>query len=113
MQCILVFFIEEQLGLKNRLFFTVTLRIDDHSTFGSNFSTVYYPKGALSYVISEEPLFNIDAVDNLRLRVAYGHAGNVPAPFSADRVDDASNVVTDDGSPAAALAAGRTGNAVP
>src|SRR5690625_5705331 len=40
------FFIEEQLGWENRLFVTGTLRIDDHSTFGSNFSTVYYPKGA-------------------------------------------------------------------
>lgn len=104
------FFIEEQLGWENRLFVTGTLRIDDHSTFGSNFSTVYYPKGALSYVISEEPFFNIDAVDNLRLRVAYGHAGNVPAPFSADRVYDASNVVTDDGSLAPALSPGRYGN---
>lgn len=104
------FFVEEQVGWRNRLFVTGAVRIDDHSNFGKNFSTVYYPKGAVSYVISEEPFFNIDAIDNLRLRVAYGHAGSVPAPFSADRVYGASNVVTDDGSLAPALTPGRYGN---
>lgn len=104
------FFVEEQVGWKNRLFVTGTLRIDDHSTFGSQFSTVVYPKGGISYVLSEEPFFNVDAIDNLRLRVAYGHAGNPPSPFAADRVYGASNVVLDDGSLAPALTPGQYGN---
>jgi TonB-linked SusC/RagA family outer membrane protein len=104
------FFVEEQVGWRNRLFVTGTMRVDDHSTFGSQFSTVFYPKGGVSYVISEESFFNIDAISNLRLRAGYGHAGNPPAPFAADRVYGASNVVMDDGSLAPALTPHRLGN---
>jgi outer membrane receptor protein involved in Fe transport len=104
------FFMEEQVGWRNRLFVTGTLRIDDHSTFGSNFSTVVYPKGGVSYVISEEPFFNVDAIDNLRVRLAYGHAGNVPAPFAADRVYGGANLVLDDGTLAPAVTPDRYGN---
>ncbi len=104
------FFLEEQVGWRNRLFVTAGARVDDHSTFGSQFSTVVYPKGAVSYVISDESFFNIEAIDNLRLRAAYGHAGNAPAPFAADRVYGASNVVLDDGTLASALTPNQFGN---
>ncbi len=104
------FFVEEQMGWRNRLFLTAGARIDDHSAFGSNFSTVVYPKVGASWVVSEEPFFNSPVVSNLRLRAAYGQAGNAPAPFSADRVYAASVVVTDDRVTAPALSPDAYGN---
>jgi TonB-dependent starch-binding outer membrane protein SusC len=104
------FFVEEQLGWRDRAFLTLGVRIDDHSAFGENFSIVTYPKVGASWVISEEPFFPAGGVDNLRLRAAYGQAGNAPAPFAADRVYGAATGVGDDGSLVAALAPDAYGN---
>jgi TonB-dependent starch-binding outer membrane protein SusC len=104
------FFLEEQLGWQDRLFFTLGVRIDDHSAFGENFSTVYYPKAGASWVVSEESFFPLSGVDNLRLRAAFGHAGNAPSPFSADRVYGAATGVGDDGTLVAALDPDAYGN---
>lgn len=84
-QTALGFFVQEQIGWKNRLFATAAVRVDDNSAFGSNFSLVVYPKAQLSYVISDEDFFDYDFVDELKLRGAWGQAGNPPAPFVADR----------------------------
>jgi TonB-dependent starch-binding outer membrane protein SusC len=104
------FFLEEQLGWQDRLFLTLGMRIDDHSAFGENFSTVYYPKAGASWVISDEPFFPFRAVDNLKLRAAYGHAGNAPSPFAADRVYGAATGLGDDGALVASLAPDAYGN---
>jgi TonB-linked SusC/RagA family outer membrane protein len=84
-QTALGFYVQEQIGWKNRLFGTVALRVDDNSAFGKDFSIVTYPKVQASYVISEEDFFNVGFVDQLKLRGAWGQAGNPPAPFVADR----------------------------
>ena len=76
---------QEMLGWRNRLFVTGALRVDNNSAFGSNFKFVTYPKASLSYVISEEPFFHLPHVDQLKLRAAWGEAGNAPQPFSAVR----------------------------
>ncbi len=104
------FFAQEQIGWKNRRFITAGLRVDDHSAFGRNFSLIYYPKVAGSWVISEEPFFNFDFINNLRLRASYGQAGNAPAPFTADRTYGASSVILEDGSIASALIPDSYGN---
>jgi TonB-dependent starch-binding outer membrane protein SusC len=104
------FFVQEMLGWKNRLFVTGAVRVDDHSAFGANFSRIYYPKVSVAHVISEEPFFNVPLVDNLKLRFAYGHAGNAPAPFEADRTFSATSVVTADNEIASALEPGSAGN---
>lgn len=79
------FFAQETLGWRDRLFITLGLRSDDNSAFGDDFDTVLYPKVGASYVISEEPWFNLPGVDQFRLRGAWGQAGNAPAPYSADQ----------------------------
>ena len=56
-----------------------------------------YPKVAASYVISDEPWFRVGGVDNLRLRAAWGQAGNAPAPFSADRTYGGATLVEQSG----------------
>ncbi len=84
-QTSLGFFVQEQLGWKDRLFGTAAVRVDDNSAFGKDFSLVVYPKASLSYVISEESFFHVPWINELKLRGAWGQAGNAPAPFSADR----------------------------
>lgn len=84
-QTSLGFFLQEQIGFKDRLYGTVAVRVDDNSAFGEDFSLVVYPKASLSYVISDEDFFDVGFVDDLKLRAAWGQAGNAPAPFSADR----------------------------
>ncbi|MEZ4589404.1 MAG: SusC/RagA family TonB-linked outer membrane protein, partial [Gemmatimonadales bacterium] len=76
-------FVQNQWGWKDKLFATAAVRIDDNSAFGNDFSLVVYPKFSLSYVLSED--WKIGGIDELKLRFAYGQAGNAPAPFSADR----------------------------
>jgi TonB-dependent starch-binding outer membrane protein SusC len=84
-QTSLGFFVQEQVGWQDRLFATAAVRVDDNSAFGRDFSLVVYPKASLSWVISEEEFFNVEVIDELKLRAAWGQAGNAPAPFSADR----------------------------
>lgn len=84
-QTSLGFYVQEQVGWKNRLFATAAVRVDDNSAFGQDFSLVVYPKAQLSYVISDEEWFTPQFVDQLKLRGAWGQAGNPPDPFVADR----------------------------
>jgi TonB-dependent SusC/RagA subfamily outer membrane receptor len=84
-QTSLGFFVQEQVGWQDKLFVTAAVRVDDNSAFGEDFSLVVYPKASLSYVITDEDWFQFDWLDQLKLRTAWGQAGNAPAPFSADR----------------------------
>jgi len=77
------FYLQEQVGLKDRLFLTAAVRADDNSAFGQNFDRVYYPKFAASWVISDEPFFELPWVNALKLRAAYGEAGKQPITYSA------------------------------
>jgi TonB-dependent starch-binding outer membrane protein SusC len=83
------YFVQEQLGWNDRLFVTGALRADDHSSFGSNFDWIVYPKLGASWVLSEEPSVSrfVDAarINSLKLRTAWGRAGRAPAPYSATR----------------------------
>lgn len=81
-------FVQQQIGLNDRLFLTAALRADDNSAFGDEFSLVYYPKASLTWVITEEPFWNFDRVSSLRLRGAYGQAGQQPGAFDALRTYD-------------------------
>ena len=77
-------YVQEQFAWKNRLFLTAALRGDDNSAFGSNFSAVYYPKFSASWVISDEPFMaNSGFLSQLRVRGAWGRAGQQPDVFSA------------------------------
>ena len=108
-QTSLGFYLQEQLGWRDRLFGTVAVRVDDNSAFGRDFSLVVYPKASLSYVISEEDFFNLGWMDELKLRGAWGQAGNAPAPFSADRTYDTGRTSVGD-EPANTLGTAAFGN---
>ena len=109
-QSSLGFFVQEQVGWQDKLFVTGALRVDDNSAFGQDFSTVVYPKLSASYVLSDEPFFNVPGVDNLRLRAAWGQAGNSPDPFSADRNYGGAAVVDASGTLTSALRSTTYGN---
>jgi TonB-linked SusC/RagA family outer membrane protein len=76
---------QQQFAWQDRLFLTLGLRADDNSAFGEEFELIYYPKASASWVVSEEPFWNIPAVETLRLRAAYGHTGLQPGAFDALR----------------------------
>ena len=103
------FYAQEQLAWGDKLFVTGAVRVDNNSAFGSELNRVFYPKASLSYVISEEPFFNLPRVDNLRLRLAWGQAGNSPGPFDALQSYTTSVVTLPTGS-ASALRYGSFGN---
>ena len=81
-------FIQEQVAWRDRLFVTAAVRADDNSAFGENFDLVTYPKGSISYVISDESFWGFEPVSTLKLRMAYGQSGQQPAVFTSLRTFD-------------------------
>jgi TonB-dependent starch-binding outer membrane protein SusC len=77
------FYVQEELSYQDRLFLTGAVRADDNSAFGSEFDLQYYPKLSASWVISEEPFWNFDLVNSLRLRTAWGQSGRQPDTFAS------------------------------
>ncbi len=79
-------YVQEQLVWNDRIFLTGALRGDDNSAFGKNFDFVVYPKLSASWVISEEPfLADAPLLNTLKLRGAWGKAGQQPDVFAALR----------------------------
>jgi TonB-linked SusC/RagA family outer membrane protein len=79
-------FVEEGAALNDRLFLTAALRTDQNSAFGTEFQRVYYPKGSLSWIISQENFFpTMSWLSELRIRTAYGASGVQPQPNDALR----------------------------
>jgi TonB-dependent SusC/RagA subfamily outer membrane receptor len=67
-------YLEETVGLDDRLFATGAVRIDDATGFGSAYTSATYPKASLSWVAVQQP------ATRLRLRAAYGASGVQPNP---------------------------------
>ena len=74
-------YFQEQLGYQDWLFVTAGARFDANSAFGSEFATATYPRAGVSFIPSD--LFNWDGgiVSSLRLRGAWGQAGQQPGAF--------------------------------
>jgi TonB-linked SusC/RagA family outer membrane protein len=96
-------FFQQLLALNDRLFLTAGVRGDDHSAFGRNFDFVVYPKLMGSWVVSEESfLEGVGFLNTLKLRAAWGQAGQQPSAFAAVRLytpstgQDATPTVTPD-----------------
>jgi len=73
-------YVEQQLGLDDRLFVTGALRIDENSSFGRNNRAAYYPKVSGSWVASDA---GSGILSSLRFRAALGVSGITPAPQTA------------------------------
>ena len=77
-------YVEELVGIRDRLYLTGAVRADKNSSFGTNFSNILYPKFSGSWVISEEPFFpRMDWLNSLRVRAAWGKSGRAPGTLDA------------------------------
>jgi TonB-linked SusC/RagA family outer membrane protein len=81
-------YFQQQVGWRNRVFVTGAIRADANSAFGESFKAAYYPKFSGTWVMSEEPFWNVGWVNEFRLRTAWGAAGQQPATFAAARLYD-------------------------
>jgi TonB-linked SusC/RagA family outer membrane protein len=88
--------LQEKIGFRDRLFVTGGLRADGNSAFGKDYAVAIYPKLGASYVVSDEPFFDVPGVDEFRLRGAWGRAGNSPSPYAADRTYVVNQMVNSD-----------------
>jgi len=103
-------FVDEKIGINNRLFFDGAVRQDQNSTFGVKFGNILYPKLGSSWVISEEPFFpKLSALNTLRLRAAWGRSGVHPGPTDALLFYNATPVVVG-GSDVTGITIGNLGN---
>lgn len=74
-------YLEQMVGINDRLFLTGAIRADGASSFGNDYTAAVYPKAGISWVASEEPFMpQIPGIDNLRLRYAFGASGQQPRP---------------------------------
>ncbi len=76
-------YLQQQFDWQNRLFFTAAVRADDNSAFGAEFDAAIYPKVSAAWVVHEEPFWNVPWLSQLRLRAAWGAAGQQPGTFDA------------------------------
>ncbi len=79
-------YFQQQVGWENRRFLTAAVRADDNSAFGVEFDAAIYPKLSATWVMHEEDFWRFDRVDQLRLRMAWGAAGQQPGTFDASRL---------------------------
>ncbi|MGH7560394.1 MAG: SusC/RagA family TonB-linked outer membrane protein [Gemmatimonadales bacterium] len=72
-----------QVSWKDRLTVTAGGRLDANSSFGDVREWFFLPKLGVSYVISDEPWWNVGAISTLRFRGAWGQTGRSPLPGAA------------------------------
>jgi TonB-linked SusC/RagA family outer membrane protein len=64
-------------SFRNRYLVTLTGRADGSSKFGDNNKYGFFPSGSVAWKLSEEDFIkNLNAFDELKLRVSYGKIGN-------------------------------------
>lgn len=91
-------YIEQRVAYRDRLFLTAAVRSDRNSAFGADFKTVFYPKFAASWVLSEEDFFPaFDWVNQFRFRTAYGASGVQPGTIDAVQYYSTTQVVGESG----------------
>ncbi len=89
------FFIQEQIGWRNRLFFNAGLRADTHSSFGREYTRdvrfTIYPKAQATYTISDHEFWP-SWWETFRLRTAYGESGEAPPASASVTIFEASSL---------------------
>ena len=80
-------YVQQQVAWRNRIFLTGAVRGDDNSAFGKNYDFVVYPKFSASWVLSEESFMSrFSFINALKIRTAWGKAGQQPDVFAALRI---------------------------
>jgi hypothetical protein len=79
-------YIQEQLSFRDRLYLTAAIRGDDNSAFGKSYKATRYPKVSASWIVSDESFgARLPFVSSLKVRTAWGKAGQQPDAFAALR----------------------------
>lgn len=76
-------YLQQTLSYQNYLFATGALRVDDNSGFGANQGAIWSPSLNGSAVLSRMSFWDVEFINNLRLRFAWGKAAQAPGPFDA------------------------------
>lgn len=63
-------------SLMDRYLITASIRRDGYSAFGNNQPYGYFPAAAVAWKISEEKFFNLDFINQMKLRLSWGVNGN-------------------------------------
>jgi TonB-linked SusC/RagA family outer membrane protein len=105
-------FVEEQVVFRDRLFVTGAIRSDRGSAFGASLDAVVYPKLSASWLISNEPFFNVGSewISSLRLRGAWGESGVQPGTNDALRFFNPIAATVDGGQNVTGVTFGGVGN---
>ncbi|MHB1265821.1 MAG: SusC/RagA family TonB-linked outer membrane protein [Gemmatimonadaceae bacterium] len=105
------FFAREELAFADRLFLAGSIRADNNSGLSRDISGLsYFPSVNASWVVSRESFFpKLDWINQLRLRAAYGKAGQRPG-FGDAETFFVSAVTQVAGQESPALVLSRTGN---
>lgn len=104
------YYVQEQLGWRDRLFVTPAVRFDRNSAFGPNLGAIAYPKVSASWVVNEESWYPSFGVSELRLRGALGTSGKQPGPFDALTILTTRSVSLPDGSSQVGFSPSSLGN---
>jgi len=72
-------FIQEEATIVNAITLTGGLRLDRSSNNGDVSKYYYYPKGGISWNLTDMGIVKEGLFENIKLRAAYGQANNVPA----------------------------------
>jgi TonB-linked SusC/RagA family outer membrane protein len=74
-------FLQQTVGISDRLFVTLAGRIDASTSFGADNATNFYPKASLSYLVSDEGFWKNSSlktiVPQFKLRTSWGQAGGL------------------------------------
>jgi TonB-dependent starch-binding outer membrane protein SusC len=76
------FFVQEEFNYDDIVIATLGLRGDKSSRNGDADKLYYYPKASVAFNIHQLPNMNLGVINQLKIRSAYGQAGNFP-PFGA------------------------------
>jgi len=72
-------FIQEEALIIDAITLTAGVRFDKSSNNGDPNKYYAYPKAGLAWNVSHMDFWHVDAIENLKIRAAYGQAGNFPA----------------------------------
>jgi TonB-linked SusC/RagA family outer membrane protein len=91
------FFLQEVVGLNDRLFITGGMRVDGNSAFGDDFGLQFYPKLSAAWIVSDYGFWPEQWFDTFKLRGALGESGKAPGVF--DKLRTWTPVTGDESSP--------------
>ncbi len=74
------YFARAAFSYADKYFITGTFRADGSSKFGTNNKYGYFPSVSGAWVVSKESFFNVDFINNLKIRGGWGKTGNQEFP---------------------------------